>query len=770
MKRYRNRIWAVLLSAAMLAGLSACGGTGEDKEETPEFVYVPEYADIPAGENDSISVIQMTTDTLYYRSYTWDEQTGESSVSLYSLALGEDGASPVKLPIQMDDARNVMQMKFDAAGNLYAAMAEYESIEETDEEGNTYTTYDYEHAKYFLRKYQPDGTEVFAEDITSSMQSQDGWGIYIQSMEVDKDGNVYISDQDTWIQVFDNTGKKLFQVDLSGWIRGMGLSKDGEIYVSMWGSSGDVVLRKVDVAAKGFGPELTGLPSNMQDGISRGNGKDFLLRTNIGLYEYDIASQSSEEVLKFIDCDLSEDYIEYLTATEDGKIMLYYRDWGSNENDIVYLTQKPYSEVAVKEVLTLGALSVDQNTYAAIIKFNKSNEKYRITVKDYSEQIDYSSENSYQDAITRMNNDILTGNAPDLISLNGINVKQMAQQGVFEDLGQYLDGSGNLKREDLVQSVLQAYTINDTLCAIPTTFSISTLLSASSLVGDEMGWTVDEMLEVVDKMPEDAMIMEYPSKSRILYYMLTYGADDYVDWTEGKCYFDSPEFIKILEFANRFPAEFNGGEDTPVMPELVAEGKLLLVDQSISQLSDYQIVHTIWGEPITCIGYPTAGSNGSVIYGSSAVAISSKSKYKDAAWEFLEGFLLDSASNNRFSWGFSVIESKLQEQFAEEMEADYATDENGDILLDENGEKVQISHGGWSFGNNVSFEIYASTQEEADAVRELIDNTTTLVSQDTQIMSIINEEVAPYFEGQKSVQEVADIIQNRIQTYVDEIR
>lgn len=770
MKRYRNRIWAVLLSAAMLAGLSACGGTGEDKEETPEFVYVPEYADIPAGENDSISVIQMTTDTLYYRSYTWDEQTGESSVSLYSLALGEDGASPVKLPIQMDNARNVMQMKFDAAGNLYAAMAEYESIEETDEEGNTYTTYDYEHAKYFLKKYQPDGTEVFAEDITSSMQSQDGWGIYIQSMEVDKDGNVYISDQDTWIQVFDNTGKKLFQVDLSGWIRGMGLSKDGEIYVSMWGSSGDVVLRKVDVAAKGFGPELTGLPSNMQDGISRGNGKDFLLRTNTGLYEYDIASQSSEEVLKFIDCDLSEDYIEYLTATEDGKIMLYYRDWGSNENDIVYLTQKPYSEVAVKEVLTLGALSVDQNTYAAIIKFNKSNEKYRITVKDYSEQIDYSSENSYQDAITRMNNDILTGNAPDLISLNGINVKLMAQQGVFEDLGQYLDGSGNLKREDLVQSVLQAYTINDTLCAIPTTFSISTLLSASSLVGDEMGWTVDEMLEVVDKMPEDAMIMEYPSKSRILYYMLTYGADDYVDWTEGKCYFDSPEFIKILEFANRFPAEFNGGEDTPVMPELVAEGKLLLVDQSISQLSDYQIIQTIWGEPITCIGYPTAGSNGSMLSGSSAVAISSKSKYKDAAWEFLEGFLLDSASNNRFSWGFSVIESKLQEQFAEEMEADYATDENGDILLDENGEKVQISHGGWSFGNNVSFEIYASTQEEADAVRELIDNTTTLVSQDTQIMSIINEEVAPYFEGQKSVQEVADIIQNRIQTYVDEIR
>lgn len=772
MKKYRNRIWAVLLSAAVLTGLAACGSAGDEKEETPEFVYVAEYADIPMGdsENESVNIMQMTADTLYYRLYAWDDQTGESSVSLYSLALGESGATPVKLPVQMDASGNLMQMKFDAEGNLYTATAEYEEIEQTDEEGNTYTTYDYEHAKYFLKKYQPDGTEVFAEDITSSMQSPDGWGVYIQNMEVDKDGNLYISDQDSWIQVFDNTGKKLFQVDLSSWIRGMGVSKDGEVYVAMWGNNGDNVLRKVDVAAKGFGPELTGLPGNVQDGISPGIGKDILLRSNSGLFEYDIATQSYEQVLKFIDCDLNEDYIEELTATEDGRIMLYYRDWGSNENNIVYLTQKPYAEVAVKEILTLGALSVDQNTYAAVIKFNKSSEKYRITIRDYSEDIDYDSENGYQDAITRMNNDILTGNAPDLISLNNINVKLMAQQGVFEDLGQYLDGSGRLKREDLVQSVLQAYTINDTLCAIPTTFSISTLLSASSLVGDEMGWTVDEMLEVVDRMPEDAMIMEYPSKSRILYYMLTYGADDYVDWTEGKCYFDSPEFIKILEFANRFPMEYSGGEDSPVMPQLVAEGKLLLVDQYISQLSDYQIIQTIWGEPITCIGYPTASSNGSMLNGNSAIAISSKSKFKDVAWEFLEGFLIDSASSDRFSWGFSVMESKLQEQFEEEMKADYATDENGDVLTDENGKPVEISHGGWSFGNNVSYEIYACTQEEADAVRKLIDNTTTLVSQDTQIMSIINEEVAPYFEGQKSVQEVADIIQNRIQTYVDEIR
>ena len=36
------------------------------------------------------------------------------------------------------------------------------------------------------------------------------------------------------------------------------------------------------------------------------------------------------------------------------------------------------------------------------------------------------------------------------------------------------------------------------------------------------------------------------------------------------------------------------------------------------------------------------------------------------------------------------------------------------------------------------------------------------------IINIVNEEAASYFEGQKSAKEVAQIIQSRVQIYVDE--
>ena len=41
---------------------------------------------------------------------------------------------------------------------------------------------------------------------------------------------------------------------------------------------------------------------------------------------------------------------------------------------------------------------------------------------------------------------------------------------------------------------------------------------------------------------------------------------------------------------------------------------------------------------------------------------------------------------------------------------------------------------------------------------------------DEQIMNIIDEEAAPFFAGQKDAKQVTDVIQSRIQTYVNESR
>ena len=58
--------------------------------------------------------------------------------------------------------------------------------------------------------------------------------------------------------------------------------------------------------------------------------------------------------------------------------------------------------------------------------------------------------------------------------------------------------------------------------------------------------------------------------------------------------------------------------------------------------------------------------------------------------------------------------------------------------------------------------------EEIEEFRNLIDSTISYDSYDEQILNIIMEEAAPFFQGQKSVDEVAGIIQSKVSIYISE--
>ena len=53
-------------------------------------------------------------------------------------------------------------------------------------------------------------------------------------------------------------------------------------------------------------------------------------------------------------------------------------------------------------------------------------------------------------------------------------------------------------------------------------------------------------------------------------------------------------------------------------------------------------------------------------------------------------------------------------------------------------------------------------------IKDLIDSSVASTNNDTTILNIISEEAQGYFEGQKSAQDVAKVIQSRVQTYVSE--
>ena len=75
-----------------------------------------------------------------------------------------------------------------------------------------------------------------------------------------------------------------------------------------------------------------------------------------------------------------------------------------------------------------------------------------------------------------------------------------------------------------------------------------------------------------------------------------------------------------------------------------------------------------------------------------------------------------------------------------------------------------------SIGKNIKSlrEERKLTQEQVADYREVLDSASGVWSYDENIKTIVSEEAAAYFSGDKSIDDVCAVIQNRATTYVNE--
>lgn len=761
---HAGKITAAALATVMAVSLAACGkqdGGSQATTDQKEYVYVPEYLELDNDNNSNYNSLTVQGDKLYYINYQWNEENGESKVSIGSYNL-TDGSKEV-LPIEFNNENGgINSMQVDADGNIYTAEYQWNATEGDDAYSQQMTV---------LHKYDATGAQVMEQDITDIMQ-QDENNSYINYMCIDEQGRFYVASNEL-IRLFDAQGQfqGVVKTD-SSWIQGMGEGKDGKVYVCYYDdSSANNILAEMDFDGKKVAQTYSNFPNGNGNGsLSAGVEGDVLANTDTTLYEYNLADQSTTEVLNWLDCDINGNYVNYVGVTSDGKILAVINDWNTGETDVVKLTKTKASEVAQKTPVVIGAMYTSQALQAAAVAFNKQSNEYHVTIKTYIDQNNWT-DTSWSDGITAMNNDLTSGsNCPDILDMSNLDVKELAAKGAFEDMTPYLEKSSVLSKDDFFDSVLSSYTFDGKLAGIPKTFSLSTIVGKASDLGDRNGWTVDDVMEYANAH-EGTALFEGMTKSGMLSTMLAYDLDSYIDWETGKCSFDGENFQKILEFVNSFPDEYEWQDDEASTPAKIQAGELLLNMTGISQLTDIQEEEAMFGEPVSYIGYPTAdGSSGTYMQSNELYAIATRGSNKEGAWAFIE-YYLEQPVDDMFSWGLPATKSALDEMINEAMNVKYMTDENGNQILDENGNPIpedgtsSISWGDWEY------TYHTTTQEEADTLRHLIDIAKPAnTSGNDEITNIITEEAEGYFKGQKSAADVANVIQSRVQVYVNENR
>ena len=132
----------------------------------------------------------------------------------------------------------------------------------------------------------------------------------------------------------------------------------------------------------------------------------------------------------------------------------------------------------------------------------------------------------------------------------------MAQKGYLEDLWPYIESDPDFGREGVLEAPIKAAEIDGGLYILFQRVTIFTLTGRESVVGDRYSWTMEDVMEVLNEMPEGSTILRYNMTKRDAFFnLLRFSLDRFVDWEAGECHFDSQGFLDLVQFLENMPDE-----------------------------------------------------------------------------------------------------------------------------------------------------------------------------------------------------------------------
>ena len=266
---------------------------------------------------------------------------------------------------------------------------------------------------------------------------------------------------------------------------------------------------------------------------------------------------------------------------------------------------------------------------------------------------------------------------------------------------------------------------------------------------------------------------EADSKVFIVLLALYGNMDRFVDWEKGEAYFDTQEFLDLVKFAGDYHVEEGPALGQDILGRM-KEGGVLLNNRNISTMKDYLTYLSVLEGDAGFIGYPAEeGVPCYGIYGWDAYCVRSGSQCKDGAWAFIE-FMLTSrretgGRDSELTQNFPAIAGTMDYVLEKSMVKEYQKDDTWNYLLDADGNPIELPR--WmQEASGESYGIYAATEEDVAAFRELVDQAVFSNNLESRtIYGIVEEELIYYMEGQKTAEDTVEIIQNRVQLFLDEM-
>ncbi len=677
---------------------------------------------------------------------------------------------------------------------MLATITDYGDFERPDynDPDFDYENFDYEAMeeaavnKYFLYVVDADGNVVSETEMTAldkyMKKDEDGNQSYIGDCFPIGDDKICLSigamDGVTFVTL-DKDGNISDDVDMGEeeYFYPYGPTADGRLAFISYGTDG-LCIKFIDNTTMSVSADTIDLGNGMEnyDLIAKGTG-DYLiyLKSYTGLYGLK-ADGTTDELINWVDSDLSADYIYGIISDENGEFIIFEQNWEANTSTFYRLTKRDASEIENVQIINMVVEYNDTSLLNAVKKFNKSNSEYRIKIDNYSEYYiwDEETEKQTNTPAEQLKKDIADGKKfdiicmPDTTSLYG----NLSNKGALVDMYQFLDNDADISRDDILPIALQIGEYNGELTTLSPSLSLNTLACKSKYY-DKENWTMDELMATYESMPEGMRLFSSDNTKLNIFGEIFYSSNDFIDFTNATCTFDSPEFIKCLEFCNQFDNEGEGDSidwENATDDEMqeyweeaevaIRNDKALIGHIYFSDLREYaRAIHGEFGDDITLVGFPSKDGTGIRVSSSNTFAIMKSSANQQGCWDFIKTFFSEEYQESENLYQVPALKSSFNKKLDATMEKPFYTDENG--------KKHEYDDTFYMGGEEV--EIPPLTQKERDYLEQYILNTkVSKYYYDDKVIEIILEEVESYFKGDKTVEATAKSIQNRVSILISE--
>lgn len=472
---------------------------------------------------------------------------------------------------------------------------------------------------------------------------------------------------------------------------------------------------------------------------------------------YALNNNKWEKITDFSDNDFSTQYIHEVEMVSEEEFVILLNSDGQGVK-LRLLTQRDISEIQQKKIIQI-ALTYGGNTdpYTNLIKkYNSDSEKYRV------EFVDYYNANP-EEEYDQLRLDIISGKAPDIILFNDYYpVSSFGdEESIFVDFYDLIDNDSEISRDDFLDGFLETMETKGKLLQLNPAFIIETNMIKTKYTSGLTSWNPKVFPDVVNNIPKGmAFSLESQLLDKTEMFFKLVDHYQFISEDKSKCNYDSEEFIELLKEIKELDigisdGTYKGGVELGVdtMISSFRNDEALTLNEHIRCFYDYKLCEQVYsGEDLTFIGYMNDNEINARSHPLQTFGIMANSDNIEGAWDFLKFYMFQKESlHEPHFYGIPGMRRIFDELIHDQTIEEYNYFAPGSATPD-------------------TFELQPFTDEEAEEIESFILNALKNSYQaDHTIDSIVREEIGAYFAGEKSAEQTAEYIQNRVEIYLSEI-